>query len=188
LLVETWEHEESRVPNIEGFVLWSIWNKRSSCRGIGGITCYIRKNLSPYIRLHKKDPFNQYIWMEILDINTKKIYLAIYYFVPINSTFYKKNNLDKNCPYNGLEHDIFSLRNEGNILLLGDFNARTTSNQAIILSNISNPNPLWLDEDLVLAHRYKRSSKDLGENLFGSKLIKLCSCQDLIICNDLMSW
>ena len=42
LHVETWEHEESRVPNIKGFVLWSLWNKISRCRGIKGIACYIR--------------------------------------------------------------------------------------------------------------------------------------------------
>ena len=83
-------------------------------------------------------------------------------FPPINSNFYKKKNLDKNSPYNGLENDISSLRNEGNILLMGEFNARTSSNQAILLSNHSNPNPLWLDEDLTLASRYKISSEDLG--------------------------
>ena len=71
---------------------------------------------------------------------------------------------------------------------MGDFNARTSSNQAIILSNYTNPNPLWLDEDIALASRYKRSSEDLGENLFGSELVKLCSAQDLIICNGLMKW
>ena len=68
---------------------------------------------------------------------------------------------------------------------MGDFNARPSSNQAIILSNHSNPNPLWLDEDLTLAGRYKRSSEDLGENLFGSELVKLCSAQDLVFCNGL---
>ena len=68
---------------------------------------------------------------------------------------------------------------------MGDFNARTSSNQAILLSNYSNPNPLWLDEDLELANRQQRSSKDLGENLFGSELVKFCSAQDLIICNGL---
>jgi len=62
-LVETLEHEESRIPNIEGFVSWSKWNKNSSCRGFGGITYYIKRNISPYIRIHKKDPLNQYIWM-----------------------------------------------------------------------------------------------------------------------------
>lgn len=97
------------------------------------------------------------MWLEISNINAKNIYIAICYFAPIISTFFKKNNLDKNCPYNGLEHDIYSLINEGIILLLSDFNARTTTSQAIILSNDFNPNPIWLDEDFVLASRYKRN-------------------------------
>ena len=94
----------------------------------------------------------------------------------------------KKCPYNSIETDIYILRNEGNILLMGDFNARTSSNQAILLSNHSNPNPLWLDEDLTLADRYKRSFEYLGENLFGFELVKLCRAQDLIICNGLRNW
>jgi len=89
--------------------------------------------------------------------------------------------LDKNCPYNGLKNDISSQRNEGNIILMGDFNARTSSNQAILLSNHSNPNPLWLDEDLTLVGRYKRRCEDLGDSLFGSELVKLCNAQDLKI-------
>ena len=87
--------------------------------------------------------------------------------------FYKKNNLNKNCPYNNLEQAIYNLKKESNILLLGDFNARTTTIQATLLSNNSNHNPLWLDEDLVLSNSYKRSSKDLIENLFGTDLVKL---------------
>ena len=71
---------------------------------------------------------------------------------------------------------------------MGDFNARTSNNQDILLSNYSNPNPLWLDEDLTLASRYNRSSEDPGENLFGSELVKLCSSQDLIICNSVKNW
>ena len=88
-------------------------------------------------------------------------------FAPINCNFYKKKNLDKTNPYNGLENDISSLRNDGNILLIGDFNAWTSNNQAIILRNHSNPNPLWLDENPTLASRYKRSSKDIGESCLG---------------------
>jgi hypothetical protein len=71
---------------------------------------------------------------------------------------------NKKMSYNGLEQDIYSLRNKSGILLLGDFNVRTTTNQDIILSNDSNPNPLWLDEDFVLSRRYNRNSKDLVEN------------------------
>jgi hypothetical protein len=187
-LVETWESEESKVHNIEGFVLWSVWNKKSHPRGIRGIACYIRKSNSPHIQLHKIDPLNQYIWIGISDANAKNMYIAICYFAPINSTFYMKNNPDNNCPYNNLEQDIYSLKNKGNILLLGEFNVRIATKQATLLSIDSNHNPLWLDEDLVLSNSYKRSSKDLIENLLGTELVKLCSSQDLIICNGVMKW
>lgn len=60
----------------------------------------------------------------------KNIYIEICYFVPINSIFYRKNNLDKNSPYNALENETF----------IGDFNARTTTTKYIILNNDSNPN------------------------------------------------
>jgi exonuclease III len=187
-LAETWEHEESKVPNMKGFVFWSAWNKKYHRTGIGGIAYYTRKNISPHIQLDKIDPLNQYIWIEISDTNAKNMYITIYYFAPINSTFYKKNNLDKNCPYNNLEQYIYNLKNEGNILLLGDFNARTATKQATLLSNDPNHNPLWLDEDLVLSNSYKRSSEDLIENFFGTELVKLCISQDLIIFNGVMKW
>jgi len=189
-LVETWEHEESKVPNIEIFFLWSAWNKKSHHIGIWGIACYIRKSISPHIQLHKIDPLNQYIWIAFPDTNAKNIYIAICYFAPINSTFYTKKNLDNNCPYNNLEHDIYSLKNEGKILVLGDFNARNATEEDTLLSINSRHNPLWLDGDLVLSNSYKRSSATLQlsgpNNLFGTKLVKLCNSQDLIICNGVM--
>lgn len=85
------------------------------------------------------------MWIEIIDINGKKPYIAICHFAPINFNFYKKITLDKNSPYNGLENDISSIENEGNMLLMGDCNAWTSINQSILLTNYSNPNPLWLD-------------------------------------------
>jgi hypothetical protein len=45
------------------------------------------------------------------------MYIAIFYFAPINSPFYTKNNLDKNCSDDTLEQDIHNLRNDINILL-----------------------------------------------------------------------
>jgi hypothetical protein len=86
-LVETWDNEESKVSNIEEFVLWSIWNKNSYHRGIRDIACYIGKSISPHIELHKINDLYKYIWIEISDINTKKMYIAICYFAPINSNF-----------------------------------------------------------------------------------------------------
>jgi len=128
--------------------------KKSSTRGFGGIVCYIRNIVSSHIWLHKTGPFNQYIWIDIFNSITNRIFLTIFYFAPINSTSYKKNNLNKNFPFNTLEKDIYNLRNEGNILFHGDFNAETSTNQDIMLSNNSNPDPLWLDKDGNLAKRF----------------------------------
>ena len=58
----------------------------------------------------------------------------------------------------------------------------------LFLSNYSNPNPLFLDEDLDLVNMYKRKYEDLDENLFGCELVKFCSAQGLIICNGLTKW
>ena len=50
--------------------------------------------------------------MGIIDINhIKKNCIDFFiYFVIINSNYYKNNNLDKICPYNGLKHYISSFR------------------------------------------------------------------------------
>ena len=72
--------------------------------------------------------------------------------------------------------------------MIGDFNAQNYSNQAILLRNYSNPNPLWLAKDLELANMFKRSYEDLGENLFGCEMVKFCSAQDIIIRNSLTKW
>ena len=48
--------------------------------------------------------------MGITYINDKKIVQIFLYFVLINANYYENNNLDKICPYNGLEHYISSFR------------------------------------------------------------------------------
>jgi hypothetical protein len=72
--------------------------------------------------------------------------------------------------------------------LLGDFYVIKTINQEIILRNDFNPNPLWLNENLILASRYKRNSEDLVGNLFTYELVKIYISQNIIICNGLMKW
>lgn len=47
------------------------------------------------------------------------------------------------------------------------------------------PTPLWLDEYCDLASKLKINLEYIIENLFVNKLIKLCSSQYLIICNEI---
>ena len=67
------------------------------------------------------------------------------------------------------------MRNDGNILLLGYFNAVIATIEAITLSNNSNPDPLWLDEDSNLANKFKRKYEDIIKKLSGTMLLKFCS-------------
>ena len=126
--------------------------------------------------------------MEIFDINAKKIYIEIYYVSLINSTFTIKAIYIIKCPYNRLEDGICSLINEGSIIFLGEFNARTTTNQPIILSNDYKTNHLWLVEDLVLAINFKINFEYMFDNLFNTKIIKVYSSKYVTICNGVMKW
>jgi hypothetical protein len=62
------------------------------------------------------------MWTDILYINVNKIYIEYVNSFLLILLFIRKINLDTNCPYNGLEEDIYSLRNEFIVLFLGEFN------------------------------------------------------------------
>jgi hypothetical protein len=70
------------------------------------------------------------------------------------------------------------------ILIVGDFNARTTSEQASIIRCKEYYNPIWLTEERN--HQWTRVSENNKScNLFGEQLLTLCGAFDLIICNGL---
>ena len=98
LLVETWEHEESKAANIDGFVLWSIQNKRSQRRGIGGIACYIRKTSPPMIGFIKNtlttSIFGQRLQTLMIKIPTQQfVIFPLLILTSIRRTFQIKNVL-----------------------------------------------------------------------------------------------
>ena len=70
------------------------------------------------------------------------------YFSPKYSKIYKRSNLDNEDPYASLKRDISLSNHLGEVMLMGDFNARTTNNQSLQLSNEERGenNPLWLEE------------------------------------------
>ena len=69
---------------------------------------------------------------------------------------------------------------------MGDFNARTASEQASILCCKEDDDPIQLTEESN--HQWERISEDKGCNLFGEQLLMLCEAFDLVICNGLTRW
>jgi len=186
-LMETHEHEGCRIPEFEGYNKVSVWNELTkSGKGHGGVTILVRKECEKFIKIEKKDPNNQYIWMKVVD-GESTIWIAACYFAPYGSKVYKKRCLNREDPYEALKIDMTKYGATGKIILLGDFNARTSNNQALCFSKEErqNSNPLWLEEEEK--QRWKRVSQDSkgGVSFFGANLLGFCCLHDLIICNGI---
>ena len=95
----------------------------------------------------KEDPRKQYIWLQIIEKEVT-FRLAACYFSPKYSKIYKRSNLDNEDLYASLKRDISLFSHLGEVMLMGDFNARTDNNQSFQLSNEERGenNPLWLEE------------------------------------------
>jgi hypothetical protein len=57
--------------------------------------------------------------------------LVACYFSPKNSKIYKRSNLDNEDPHASLKRDISLFSHLGEVMLMGDFNARTDNNQSL---------------------------------------------------------
>lgn len=87
----------------------------------------------------------------------------VFYFAPKNSKVYKKRNLDNKDPHAAIKKDISIFIKVEDIILISDFNARTSNNQSIQLrSNVEEDrNYLWLGENEDLL--WKGTSQDGNE-------------------------
>ena len=110
----------------------------------------------------------------------RDIYLGIVYLSPFY--FEHKYNFDY---ISDLENDLFTFSNLGEILLMGDFNARTGNLQDFVDNNkiLTNGNLDVFDYSAKPVVSTKRNSQDFVSNNRGEKLIELCLSFDLFILN-----
>ena len=80
----------------------------------------------------KEDPNKQFVWLNISE-NGNHIRIAACYFALQVSKIYKSIGLDHKDPFAALKEDIATYAQQGEVIIVGDFNARTTSEQASIL-------------------------------------------------------
>lgn len=184
LVVETWEHQGNEIPKIKGFTCHSIWNQKEYIggRGYGGLACYTKDSIKEHITVVKEDSYKQYMWLQ-LSTGIKDLYIALCYFAPPQSPIYKNQNLSSEDPFLHLSKDIGNFLGKGEIILAGDFNARTQSTQT--QNTIAGKDPLWLEianeEDEEV---WTRDSKDKGDTTqMGRHLLTLGNCFNLKIIN-----
>jgi len=93
----------------------------------------------------KEDTHKQYLWFKITD-NENHLRIAVCYFAPQVSKNYKNKGLDNKDPYAALKKDIATYSQQGEVILVGDFNARTTNQQVSIICCKEDHNLIWLIE------------------------------------------
>ena len=111
----------------------------------------------------------------------RDLYICAVYIPPQNSTYYKNNydTLDPESvtPIDHLENEIAQFQDTGDILLLGDFNARTgnkcdfmDNNNLLNSSEVYNVLNKYSDPNIVKLGRAQRNNSDQKKNQNGRTL------------------
>ena len=107
------------------------------------------------------------------------IYICITYLPPENSSYYRQLNI--NC-IDIVEKQIQHFSALGDIILLGDTNARTACNNDYVINDVDRfiPDviPYIIDNDLP-----KRHSQDMTINERGTNILDMCVSSGLRILN-----
>ena len=68
------------------------------------------------------------MWVRLRSKTGRFLYIAICYFPPSTSVYSSSKG---QSPFSTLDDDIWEFSRDGNIILLGDFNARTANSQTV---------------------------------------------------------
>ena len=180
-LVET-HCDTDDLITLDGFECIQInrTKKTKARRASGGIAILIKKHIRPLIKIQKTSEIS--IWIQInksFTKSSKDIYVCITYLPPENSTFCRSTNED---PLELLSTQIEEFSSQGNIIIMGDLNARTANKADYIPydenSFIMTQLPYEADE-----FDTNRQSQDTSTNDRGKQLLQLCIAAKLRIMN-----
>lgn len=183
-LVETWTTDldicKSFVDsNLEGYDSVGIPAQRVCSRGrpSGGILVIFKHELKAAITTMATSKHT--IWIKLSNnyFNWEKdLYLATVYIPPKSSNYYDDQ-------FTEIEHKIAQYSNNGNILLMGDTNARTKNKVDFIVNDTNEF--MDLPEDYTFDTQKPRNSMDLHGNVtqHGKLLLDLCIASQLRILN-----
>ena len=163
--------------NIPGFIQLKYKNRKKGANNVtpGGISVFARQNLSEFLQPVETQN-EDIIWIKIKKekLNLPNdIYLGSLYISP------HKGKQTESVKIKTLGEDIISFqRKGGEILLLGDTNARTSN-----FSDTLEPDKYDIGNQREQINIPPRNSEDKCENGRGKELIELCKSLDLCILN-----
>ena len=147
-------------------------------RGSGGISVYVKHNLSSYVTLLKKSNDN-IMWLKFKTFSDSDLAIGVIYFPP--NIISKEEDI-----FLRLKSDISLYKQQYKVLLIGDFNGRIKLKSDI--PDVVKPDvcfdsvPLHYDY-FPDAYCKERLSEDCDLNDHGKCLIQLCKACDIRILN-----
>ena len=184
-LVETWM-PDGETLNIPGFYSFSKGRPkhRKAKRFSAGISVLVKKSLRKGVKFFSSAS-SKFVWWKLENslFNLKKdIYVCSVYIPPQNSKYSKDNG--ENCPYVEIQKDILKFKKLGDIILMGDFNARKGNLQDQTELNSVFTNLENTEGDFLVGHKFPNMrSMDTKTNKFGRSLVEILSANSLICLN-----
>ena len=148
-------------------------------RHFGELAILSRRAIKPYVSI-LSNTCKEFQWIK-LDKDyfflIKDLYICLVYMPPVNSKYTQGLNLDV---FELIEKDIISFKSKGDIMLCGDFNARTWS--CLDFINNDNADHLPLYKNYCTDHKVEaRNNMDTTSDTRGKDLIELCIGNELRI-------
>ena len=176
VLNETWCNTNIDVPGFSSFVSdTALPHTNQVCRKSGGIILLAKKKFEKFLSITKKS--KNFLWCkiskEILN-NENDLFLCGVYIPPEKSAYFEKEIFDE------LEEDIAFYSSKGNVMILGDFNARTDTCNDFISKD---GNQFINDTSENCFQTKQRLSFDHQINNHGKQLINVCKSSDIRILN-----
>ena len=174
---ETWLKENDDI-HLPGYKFYPQNRKKEAGPSKGGIGFFINNNIKKHVKIRYDLSSENFLICRIL----KKIlgfnddtYVAIVYIPPELSSREKRLKKDH------FKHliEITSKINSNNIILVGDFNARTAG----LDDTLKKDKHDILVPDFYTRIESKRSNQDLTRNKYGTKLIEYCVATGSYIAN-----
>lgn len=175
LLTETWSQTNLNLPGYRTINSIKTAKAGQTSRLSGGITLLFNSKLEKHISVIKNS--QNFIWCKIsreISKSNNDLYLCGLYIPPETSKYFEPELFDK------LQEDTITFSGKENVLLIGDFNARTGKLKDFIEPD-GNKYIKNLSPDIY--HKSIRENFDNKINNHGKRLIEICKNFNLRILN-----
>ena len=180
LLAETHLGPNYDIPNIDSFFVHTVCRSMSkNNRHFGGLAILCKHPIKKHIKiLQNNNPDYQWIKLEKGFFGFEKdVFICLVYYPPPHSSGVQHDDI-----FDSIEKDVCEYSKLGDILMWGDFNARTSNNDDFITNDCSKylPCDSNYEPDSDLQHRF---SKDKKLDSRGKDLLEFCISHQIRILN-----